>query len=75
MPSAAFIPWSNVEVHVLGCKYHIIRSVNWHSGVRVTRELGLGYLGAHFSLPRPLCSQLIGPMYATDVRRQRLIIT
>jgi len=28
MPSAAFIPWSNVEVHVLGCKYHIIRSVN-----------------------------------------------
>jgi len=32
--------------------------------VRVTCDVG--YLCANFGLPRPLCSRLISPMYATD---------
>jgi len=31
----------------------------------------LGYLCANFSLPRPLCSRPIGPMYATDRQTDR----
>ena len=34
------------------------------SGFRITCDVG--YLCANFGLSRPLCSRLIGPMYATD---------
>ena len=41
------------------------------SGVRVTCDVG--YLCANCSLLRPICSRLIGPMYATDRLQTRII--